>query len=83
MHEEHVTKVNPTEEDVMRIQTKFFKSIISKAVEKAVLEKVGCATDIRVNDLFLSHKDDLTSLSLNVSLNLNDKELGELVGKLL
>jgi hypothetical protein len=83
MHEEKIMKTNPTEEDIMRIQTKFFKSIISKAVEKAVLEKLECATDIRVDDLFLSHRDNLTSVNLSVRLNINDDELSELVGKLL
>lgn len=71
------------EEDVMRVQTKLFKSIISKAVEKTIVSKLGCATDIRVNDLFLSHKDNLTSINLNVSLNVNDNELSTLVEKLL
>lgn len=70
------------EEDIMRVQTKFFKSLISKAVEKAVFNKLCCAADIHVNDLFLSHKDDLTTINLNVSLNVNDGELVELIEKL-
>lgn len=71
------------EEDIMRIQTDFFKGIISKAVQKAVLNSLGCSADIIVHDMFLSHSDQLTTINLNVGLNINDMELGELVKKLL
>ncbi len=67
--------------DEMRIQSKFFKRIINKAIKKAVLNALGCDMNIQLNDLYVNHDNTMTTADLNIRVSLNDEQLTKLVGK--
>ena len=67
--------------DEMRIQSKFFKRIINKAIKKAVLNALGCDMNVQLNDLYVNHDNTMTTADLNIRVSLNDEQLTKLVGK--
>lgn len=67
--------------DEMRIQSKFFKRIINKAIKKAVLNALGCDMNVQLNDLYINHDNTMTTADLNIRVSLNDEQLAKLVEK--
>lgn len=68
--------------DEVFIKTEFMKSVISKLLHKA-LEKAGYDTEVQLNELIITNKEEKVYVHLNAEMEMGAKEMEEILNKIL
>lgn len=69
--------------DEMRIQTNFMKSLIAKAIGKAIREKLGVNLNVTLNDIYVCNDDKGAHVTLNVKADMNHDDLAKITAAIM
>lgn len=65
--------------DVLRIEGKLMKTIVSKLVKTAIAKKTGYKVDIQINSLSINVADEKTNIHVNADAQINNNEFKKFV----